>query len=480
MPRSTLLYKLLISCPSDIENEINIIKNAIQNFNKTLGDAKNIKIETLYWKDDVVPQMGEDGQSIINNQIVKEADAIIAIFGEKLGSPTPRYESGTIEEIEEMLKAKKQVFLYFSNKPIDRRIRDSEEFYKIEKFKEKYGSKGIYAEYKDDDDFKEKVNMYIFKYFANMDKYNNITSNSKKITIKSYNNGLLKDTLEYHEMINNSYSIINSEKEKIIKLIEEIKSIDLGMPLNFCNGLVSSLNYIENWYLVQTFSFQNNIDIDINNFFNLGYYNPNKSYFGTEWTNIMTGQREILYPTFENEEKKYKLINKLIIHIDFYNKIKESIEYLSKLKCLSLAVVNENCQYDENIEVCITIPKKHFIDKDYFNDDKKLDKINEIIFENIFKCKKTLENIIINCYDNQTKIKDNSIETINQLYDKYDIDINDNIINIMFEIKKLNSGSGIWFPSVLFFNEEIDEITYFITSKNSEKTEGIIKKEKQQ
>ncbi|MCZ9962027.1 hypothetical protein OFQ54_09380 [Brachyspira hyodysenteriae] len=252
------------------------------------------------------------------------------------------------------------------------------------------------------------------------------------------------------------------------------------MPLNFCNGLVSSLNYIENWYLVQTFSFQNNIDIDINNFFNLGYYNPNKSYFGTEWTNIMTGQREILYPTFENEEKKYKLINKLIIHIDFYNKIKESIEYLSKLKCLSLAVVNENCQYDENIEVCITIPKKHFIDKDYFNDDKKLDKINEIIFENIFKCKKTLENIIINCYDNQTKIKDNSIETINQLYDKYDIDINDNIINIMFEIKKLNSGSGIWFPSVLFFNEEIDEITYFITSKNSEKTEGIIKKEKQQ
>ena len=126
MPKSTLLYKLLISCPSDIENEINIIKNAVENFNKTLGDAINIKIETLYWKDDVIPQMGEDGQSIITNQIVKEADAVIAIFGEKLGSPTPRYESGTIEEIEEMLKEEKQVFLYFSNKPIDRKIRDSE------------------------------------------------------------------------------------------------------------------------------------------------------------------------------------------------------------------------------------------------------------------------------------------------------------------------------------------------------------------
>ena len=443
MPKSTLLYKLLISCPSDIENEINIIKNAVENFNKTLGDAINIKIETLYWKDDVIPQMGEDGQSIITNQIVKEADAVIAIFGEKLGSPTPRYESGTIEEIEEMLKEEKQVFLYFSNKPIDRKIRDSEEFDKIEKFKEKYGSKGIYAEYKDDDDFKEKVNMYIFKYFANMDKYNNITSNAKKLTIKSYNNGLLKDTLEYHEMINNSHFMIDNEKEKIIKLIEEIKSINLGRAYHINNGLVRSLDYIENYNLVQYFALQNNIDIDINNFFNLGNYNPNTNYFGEEWRNIHTGQTEILYLNFENEEKKYKLINKLISHIDFYNKIKESIEYLSNIKCLSLAVVNENGQYDENIEVCIKVPKEHFINKDYFNNDKDLDEINEIIFENIFKCKKTLENIIINCYDNQTNIKDDSIETINQFYDKYGIDINGATINIMFEIKKLNSDSGI-------------------------------------
>ena len=210
MPKSTLLYKLLISCPSDIENEINIIKNAIQNFNKTLGDAINTKIETLYWKDDVIPQMGEDGQSIINNQIVKDADAVIAIIGEKLGSKTLRHESGTIEEIEEMLKAKKQIFLYFSNKPIDRENINNNELKKIKKFKKMYASKGIYSEYNDDYDFKEKVNRDIFKYFSNMDKYNG-TYNDKKLTIKSYNNGILKDTLEYHDMINNSHFMIENE-----------------------------------------------------------------------------------------------------------------------------------------------------------------------------------------------------------------------------------------------------------------------------
>lgn len=477
MPKSTLLYKLLISCPSDIENEINIIKNAVENFNKTLGDAINIKIETLYWKDDVIPQMGKDGQSIINNQIVKDADAVIAIFGEKLGSPTPRYESGTIEEIEEMLKAEKQVFLYFSDKPIDRKIRDSEEFDKIEKFKEKYGSKGIYAEYKDDDDFKEKVNMYIFKYFANMDKYNNTFYNNKKITIKSYNNGLLKDTLEYHEMINNSHFMIDNEKEKIIKLIEEIKSINLGRAYHINNGLVRSLDYIENYNLVQYFALQNNIDIDINNFFNLGNYNPNEISYKTTFISY-TGEKKVIEPKFKNEKIKYDLIRKLINTIYLYNIKNEKIEYLSKLKCLSLAVVNENGQYDENIEVCITIPKKHFINKDYFN-EPNLHLLNEIIYESIFKRTSIVEGTKINCY-NKIDIGKNHIENIKSLYREYEFDIGTDYVNLIFKIKDLNAGAGIWFPSVLLFNEEIEEISYFITSKNSEKIEGIIKKEAQQ
>ncbi|WP_300759207.1 hypothetical protein [uncultured Brachyspira sp.] len=392
MPKSTLLYKLLISCPSDIENEINIIKNAIQNFNKTLGDAINTKIETLYWKDDVIPQMGEDGQSIINNQIVKDADAVIAIFGEKLGSPTPRYESGTIEEIEEMLKEKKQVFLYFSNKPIDRKIRDREEFDKIEKFKEKYGSKGIYAEYKDDNDFKEKVDMYIFKYFANMDKYNNTASNDKKIIIKSYNNGLLKNTLEYHKMINDSNSIINSEKEKIIDLIEEIKNINLGIAPYMCN------NCINNSDLVISFASDNNISINKNTFFCLGDYIPNKNYFPQTYINIYTGRKETYYPNFENEKRKYNLICELINNIYIYNIRKEKIECLLKLKCLSLAVVNENGQYDENISVCIKVPKKHFVNKDYFN-EPNLNLLNKLIYEYIFRRTSIVEGITINCYN---------------------------------------------------------------------------------
>lgn len=49
-----------------------------------------------------------DPQLIINNSIIKNADMVIALFGSRLGTPTARATSGTIEEIEEMIKAGKQ------------------------------------------------------------------------------------------------------------------------------------------------------------------------------------------------------------------------------------------------------------------------------------------------------------------------------------------------------------------------------------
>ncbi|MCZ9939498.1 hypothetical protein [Brachyspira hyodysenteriae] len=84
MPKHNVtVYSLLISCPSDIK-EVEIIRNVVEKLNKKLIITNDIMIKILYWKDDVAPEIGEeDGQSIINNQIVKNADAVIAIFLEK-------------------------------------------------------------------------------------------------------------------------------------------------------------------------------------------------------------------------------------------------------------------------------------------------------------------------------------------------------------------------------------------------------------
>ena len=52
--------------------------------------SMNIFVKTLYWSKNVMPEAGEYPQSIINKQILDKSDAIIAIFGNRIGSPTQK------------------------------------------------------------------------------------------------------------------------------------------------------------------------------------------------------------------------------------------------------------------------------------------------------------------------------------------------------------------------------------------------------
>lgn len=172
MQRDISAYRILISCPSDITEEVKIIKEELENINTSLLKKLNIRLETLYWEDDILPEYGNRTQDVINKQIVENADAIIAIFGEKIGSNTGKCKSGTIEEIEEIIKLSKKVFVYFSAKDISRDGIDKsvDEIKKINEFKKEYGSKGIYSIYKDNEEFRKKINSNLLQYAADIIK----------------------------------------------------------------------------------------------------------------------------------------------------------------------------------------------------------------------------------------------------------------------------------------------------------------------
>lgn len=172
MQRDIAVYRILISCPSDITEEVKIIKEELENINTSLLKKLNMRLETLHWEDDILPEYGNRTQDIINNQIVMNADAVIAVFGEKIGSDTGKYKSGTIEEIEEVIKLSKKVFVYFSEKDISRDGIDKsvDEIKKINEFKKEYGSKGIYSIYKDNEEFRKKINSNLLQYAADIIK----------------------------------------------------------------------------------------------------------------------------------------------------------------------------------------------------------------------------------------------------------------------------------------------------------------------
>ncbi len=49
------VYDLLISCPDDVTEEINIIKKVVETFNRTFGLPNDIRIEPKHWSRDSYP-----------------------------------------------------------------------------------------------------------------------------------------------------------------------------------------------------------------------------------------------------------------------------------------------------------------------------------------------------------------------------------------------------------------------------------------
>jgi hypothetical protein len=107
---------LFISCPGDIVEELNSIEVIVKEINKTFGKFSNFVIQIVHWNEDTYTDMGEDGQEIINNQI--DYDILIGILWMKLGTPTKRDKSGTVEEINRAINnPDKQQLIYFKTAP---------------------------------------------------------------------------------------------------------------------------------------------------------------------------------------------------------------------------------------------------------------------------------------------------------------------------------------------------------------------------
>ena len=166
MPRTGITaYDLLISCPSDVEKYVKIVKECIDVFNSGVGRTNNAEVVGRHWATDSYAQSGNKPQELLNQQIVRDCDAAVAIFWTRFGTSTDKYGSGTEEEIEEMLSANKQVFMYFVEEPIQPSCIDVKQYNKIQQFKEKYKDRGIYFTIKDNEELRRLFTNHLIQHF---------------------------------------------------------------------------------------------------------------------------------------------------------------------------------------------------------------------------------------------------------------------------------------------------------------------------
>ena len=118
MAYKALVLNLLISAPGDIPPEsLTTIRKAISQWNCNYGQQFSLNVLPISWTEHAVAEFGDRPQALLNKQIVDDADLAIALFRDRLGTPTCEAESGTAEEIKVLAEADKQIAILVDNSP---------------------------------------------------------------------------------------------------------------------------------------------------------------------------------------------------------------------------------------------------------------------------------------------------------------------------------------------------------------------------
>lgn len=214
------LIKTFISCPSDIGEEVKSLSLIIEQLNKTIGAHEDYMIEALNWKLDTYSSIGEDAQSVINHQIDDEYDVLIAIIWKKLGSPTKRENSGTVEEIKNAIKNNKKFLIFFNNNSPNLNEVDIEELQRIREFKKELSSQGV-----------------LYKEFSTLTEFENL--------FRANMSNLIHKELLYKNNSTIKSGNPNNQYEKIEKLLSHSKSASNVRVDNIFDLVVESVEYLE-------------------------------------------------------------------------------------------------------------------------------------------------------------------------------------------------------------------------------------------
>lgn len=150
------VYKVMIASPSDVDSERGIIRQVIHEWNSIYSEDMRIVLMPVGWETHSAPSMRGRPQAVINRQILKDCDLLVAVFWTRLGTPTGESPSGTVEEIEEHLEAGKPAMIYFSSTPVRLDSVDEDQFQALKRFKEELRQKGLIATYESHSDFHDK------------------------------------------------------------------------------------------------------------------------------------------------------------------------------------------------------------------------------------------------------------------------------------------------------------------------------------
>ena len=158
MPKSSEKV-LFLSSPGGMAEERDIVVKEVRRLNAGAARDVSPKVRIVKWPDDIAAGAGHYLQSVINQQI-GIYDIFVGLVGSRIGTPTPRANSGTEEEFDRAIAALRngrrlEILLFFSNRPVPIGEIDPHQLLLVHYFRQKIERLGVLAHsYSDLDHFK--------------------------------------------------------------------------------------------------------------------------------------------------------------------------------------------------------------------------------------------------------------------------------------------------------------------------------------
>lgn len=171
MARTEEVVSIFLASPGDVHEERTRLAETIGKWNRAWSRDLGLRLELLRWEDDAYPDIGEDGQDVINRQIPDDWDIFIGIMWARFGTPTGRAQSGTEEEFNRALLRRKEapesvrLMFYFKNAQLSPNDIDPDQLGRVQRFRSEVQSEGLlHWTFSDTDEFEELVNLHISKH----------------------------------------------------------------------------------------------------------------------------------------------------------------------------------------------------------------------------------------------------------------------------------------------------------------------------
>jgi hypothetical protein len=155
------VLEVMIASPADVLDEREAVRGTLAEWNSAYSRDRRTVLLPVSWDTHSGADLGGRPQQLINDRVLSRADVLVGIFWTRIGSPTGKAISGSVEEIEAHHQQGKPVMLYFSNRPAPPHGLDHAQLDEVAKFRKWAEARGLISAFDSLADFREKFRHHL-------------------------------------------------------------------------------------------------------------------------------------------------------------------------------------------------------------------------------------------------------------------------------------------------------------------------------